>query len=233
MINYPQMIIVLIAALNPIAAVVLYSNIQKNLNNRAENLLSSAICSLTVFAILSMFLLYGNAILNFFGITQYILGLGGGLLLLILGVFSALANEYLLETRFYLQKLISMFGMAGKPDTSKLDLNIVLENYKQGSYLGLGFCPLAIPVLLNPASIIVSLFINGQINQQPRIILIILILLSLGIFILLLSSSFLTKYVAPIWWLVFKRASGLFLTTIGLEMLVDSVKTIVSLILHI
>ena len=232
MINYWQMFIVMFCAINPVLAMVINASLKLKLNY-PERIIVAGVCSLSVFSGLSLGLIYGKSVLNFLGIAFYIIELGGGLLILMIGTLNILANEYIWEARYYLQKLTMTFGMSSPVEKYKLNANMLFDNPESKLTCGLGFSPLALPVMLNPASLLIAIFFSNQVTIHSKFaVLGIMLVLSLAIFLLLMASSYLVKQLSQLWLLTINRISGLFLTVIALEMFISGFHDLLTLFLN-
>lgn len=232
MLNYLQMFLVLFCAINPVLAWVMFANISQNFK-LCEVYIAAALASMCVFAVLSLCMLFGQQILDYLGIQFFIIQLGGGLLMLIIGMLDLLAHEFLVEARFYITKLISLFGMTAKTTTDSLNSGFTLNQYDKNLSVGLGIMPLALPIMLNPASILVAIFFNCQLKSATRLaILEVMLGLAGVIFCCLVFSSRLTLRMSQIWLLILTRSTGLFLTVIGLEMLIEGLRVLIPYLLQ-
>lgn len=83
--EYVKFFVVLFSIVNAIGAMPVFINLTKNLDH-SKSLRSAQVAALTLFVVLSITLLLGEAVLNFFGISIASFRVGGGILLLLMAI---------------------------------------------------------------------------------------------------------------------------------------------------
>ena len=199
-------IIGLLPIANPFSTAPVFLAVTKSLDNESRYKLLKLTC-IYMFCILIVFLLAGALILSFFGISVSALRIAGGLIITVLG-----------------------FRMLF-PKTSQEDDGQTAHSYEQAK--GLAFTPLAMPMLSGPGSIAVIVSMAAEISENQDILKMIAgyIIVALGIFvtvvvcwIVLRSSTKITKFLGPSGIDALTRIMGFILICIGVEFTVSGIK---------
>lgn len=228
-INIHQLFIVIYAAINPLLAVTIYANITEDLS-RWRRLLVVGLSMILLFVSCVLCVYWGNDILRWLGIPNYVVQLGGGILILIVGVLQILATDAMVEVRSFLHKMTATFGQT--KIIPRLNSNLIFDNYNKERQISLGLIPLAIPIMLNPTLILVILFAN---LPQKLILEQHILLILLGICVIqglaLLGARTILRGLGQLGRLTLNRVIGLCLTVIAFEMLVAGIKSIIPIII--
>jgi multiple antibiotic resistance protein len=216
-------------AINPVLTTVVYANISRDLSiiQRVCAIMSSIIL---VFLFFLTCLNFGESCLTWLAIPSYVIQLGGGLLILIVGLGQMLASEQMVEIRTFIYKM-TLFGQ-GKVNSVNLNSNVIFNNNKPHFLIFL-FSPLALPLMINPVSILLMLFEGQNVNLvlNPNITKIILTICMLQALILL-RANWVLRILGQIGLLTINRVVGLFLTIIALQMFVTGLKTVIPVIMN-
>jgi MarC family membrane protein len=205
--NYLQIFITLLSLLNPILALSQFLSLTRGMTkNDKQNV--AIVCGLTVFGILGAFLFLGDYIMQGLSIHAYSLQLGGGLILLILGINIIM----------------------GKTDGDKEDVSTKVNLSRIKS---LGVSPLALPMIVGPASM-VMVVVYGQSAHSffdKLSILMILAILSTIIAITFLLADYIAKAIGEIGIVIITKIMGLIVTAIGFEMIIAAMQTVVPMLM--
>ncbi len=230
MINYIQLAIVIYCTTNPILTTTVYTNAYAQ-HSFSQKLRVIFFSLLSVFIILSSGLYFGRYFLSYLGVPFYAIQLGGGLLILLVGIGQMLFNESVMEFRFFMQKFSTMFGQSST--NAKLNSSIIFDKYPNTLFFNWGIMPLALPIMINPVSVLLILFIGQQASPNIQIHLILILLVVCVIKALsLLSSSKFGLAITYLGALTINRIVGLFLTIIAFEMLIAGIKAIIPILLN-
>lgn len=207
MTNYLQIFITLLSLLNPILALGQYIDMTKNLSKEARKKIS-IVCGITIFLILGIFLFAGKYIMDGLSIHSYSLRLGGSIILLILGI-----------------KIV--LGDSSSSDRMSPDAKLDVSHIKM-----LGVSPLAIPMVIGPASM-VMVIIYGQDAANlfdQFIILLIIAILAILISVTFLLADYVAKAIGDVGITVITKSMGLVITAIAFEMMIAGLQTVVPML---
>ena len=193
--------ILLFVAVDPIALVPIFASLTQGLNK--EDIRKIYIQATVVsFFILSLFYLFGTAILDVMGISMSSFKIIGGLFLV------AIAFQMVLEQR---QKR--------RQNTAEVALD-------DESIQSLAIFPLAIPLIAGPGAMTTALLIAETNSNDPKEMLInfapILIIIILVAFAMWLSAS-LSKKVGPTIIIVIQKIFGILLGALAIEFVVAGI----------
>ena len=206
--NYLQIFISLFSILNPFLAISVYLNITKGLNT-FERRSIAIVCGISVFSILTGFLFIGQPLMNALAIHDYSLRLAGGLIVLLIGIFM-------------------IIGSNEAPDkTHDVEKSINSQRVKS-----LGISPLALPMVVGPASIVMVILYG---HQEPHLvgkiaIMGILALVSISVVLVLFLANSFAKILGEMGITVLTKIMGLIIASIACEMIITGLKTIVPLL---
>lgn len=193
--------ILLFVAVDPIALVPIFASLTQGLNK--EDIRKIYIQATVVsFFILSLFYLFGTAILDVMGISMSSFKIIGGLFLV------AIAFQMVLEQR-----------QTRRQNTAEVALD-------DESIQSLAIFPLAIPLIAGPGAMTTALLIAETNSNDPKEMLInfapILIIIILVAFAMWLSAS-LSKKVGPTIIIVIQKIFGILLRALAIEFVVAGI----------
>ena len=193
--------ILLFVAVDPIALVPIFASLTQGLNK--EDIRKIYIQATVVsFFVLSLFYLFGTAILDVMGISMSSFKIIGGLFLV------AIAFQMVLEQR-----------QTRRQNTAEVALD-------DESIQSLAIFPLAIPLIAGPGAITTALLIAETNSNDPKEMLInfapILIIILLVAFAMWLSAS-LSKKVGPTIIIVIQKIFGILLGALAIEFVVAGI----------
>ncbi|MEL0208553.1 MAG: MarC family protein [Gammaproteobacteria bacterium] len=194
-------IILLFVAVDPIALVPIFASLTQGLNK--EDIRKIYIQATVVsFFVLSLFYLFGTAILDVMGISMSSFKIIGGLFLV------AIAFQMVLEQR-----------QTRRQNTAEVALD-------DESIQSLAIFPLAIPLIAGPGAMTTALLIAETNSNDPKEMLInfapILIIILLVAFAMWLSAS-LSKKVGPTIIIVIQKIFGILLGALAIEFVVAGI----------
>jgi multiple antibiotic resistance protein len=193
--------ILLFVAVDPIALVPIFASLTQGLNK--EDIRKIYIqATMVSFFILSLFYLFGTAILDVMGISMSSFKIIGGLFLV------AIAFQMVLEQR-----------QTRRQNTAEVALD-------DESIQSLAIFPLAIPLIAGPGAMTTALLIAETNSNDPKEMLInfapILIIIILVAFAMWLSAS-LSKKVGPTIIIVIQKIFGILLGALAIEFVVAGI----------
>jgi multiple antibiotic resistance protein len=193
--------ILLFVAVDPIALVPIFASLTQGLNK--EDIRKIYIQATVVsFFVLSLFYLFGTAILDVMGISMSSFKIIGGLFLV------AIAFQMVLEQR-----------QTRRQNTAEVALD-------DESIQSLAIFPLAIPLIAGPGAMTTALLIAETNSNDPKEMLInfapILIIIILVAFAMWLSAS-LSKKVGPTIIIVIQKIFGILLGALAIEFVVAGI----------
>ena len=207
-----QVFISLFSIMNPLLAITIYLDITRGLN-KAEKRTVAIICGASVFAILIGVLLVGQGLMDVLGIHTYSLRLAGGLLVLLIG--------------------ISMIMKPGESKNESKDGSADLH-YNQRRIKTLGISPLALPMVVGPASI-VMVILYGQ--QEPSVIgkfvvAMALLTVSISVIVVFILADYIARAIGEVGIMVLTKIMGLIIAAIAFEMIVSGLQSVVPILAH-
>ena len=193
--------ILLFVAVDPIALVPIFASLTQGLNK--EDIRKIYIqATVASFFVLSLFYLFGTAILDVMGISMSSFKIIGGLFLV------AIAFQMVLEQR-----------QTRRQNTAEVALD-------DESIQSLAIFPLAIPLIAGPGAMTTALLIAETNSNDPKEMLInfapILIIIILVAFAMWLSAS-LSKKVGPTIIIVIQKIFGILLGALAIEFVVAGI----------
>lgn len=193
--------ILLFVAVDPIALVPIFASLTQGLNkNDIRKVYIQA--TLVSFVILSLFYLFGTAILDAMGISMSSFKIIGGLFLI------TIAFQMVLEQR-----------QSRRQNTAEVALD-------DESIQSLAIFPLAIPLIAGPGAMTTALLIAETNESNPTEMLInftpILVIIILVAFAMWLSAS-LSKWVGPTIIIVVQKIFGILLGALAIEFVVAGI----------
>ena len=194
-------IILLFVAVDPIALVPIFASLTQGLNK--DDIRKIYIQATVVsFFVLSLFYLFGTAILDVMGISMSSFKIIGGLFLV------AIAFQMVLEQR-----------QSRRQNTAEVALD-------DESIQSLAIFPLAIPLIAGPGAMTTALLIAETNSTDPKQMLVnfapILIIILLVAFAMWLSAS-LSKKVGPTIIIVIQKIFGILLGALAIEFVVAGI----------
>ena len=193
--------LLLFVAVDPIALVPIFASLTQGLNK--EDIRKIYIQATVVsFFVLSLFYLFGTAILDVMGISMTSFKIIGGLFLV------AIAFQMVLEQR-----------QSRRQNTAEVALD-------DESIQSLAIFPLAIPLIAGPGAMTTALLIAETNSNDPKEMLVnfapILIIIILVAFAMWLSAS-LSKKVGPTIIIVIQKIFGILLGALAIEFVVAGI----------
>ena len=207
--NYFQIFISLFSILNPILAITIYLDITNGLT-RVEKRMVALVCGAAVFILLIGFLFLGQPLMDVMGVHDYSIRLGGGLVVLLIGVLMILKpNDKVEESK------------NGEPHTNR-DIK------------SLGISPLALPMIVGPAAIVMVLLYGQEEHTMlgKLVVVVVLFLVSVSVVITLMLADFIAKVLGKIGIVVLTKIMGLIIAAIAFEMIVEGLKSVVPILIQ-
>lgn len=190
------------SVLNPLGALPVFLTLTKN-NSDQEIKKISTTCALTILITLSIGMLFGAKILNFFGITIASFRIGGGILIgtMAFNMLSAKRSE-------------------SRINQDEIDAKANVEE--------VGIVPLAIPLLAGPGSISTSIIAAEKFETVTQFIasIVMVIIVSLSIKYILRSARTIGTRMGTVGLNVMTRIMGLILMALAVEYISAGIKQI-------
>lgn len=190
----------LMAVLNPVGAVPIFITMTSNQTVKEKKKIT-VVCSVTVIIILTIALLAGEAVLNFFGISLPSFRVGGGILILLMA--------------------ISMLHAKISPVTHTKE-----EAVDSAERESIAIVPLAIPLLAGPGTISTIILYSQHEHTFRHYILLEGIIVIAGLFSLLALrlAPFISARLGKTGINVVTRIMGLIMIALGVEFITNGLK---------
>lgn len=203
--EYGQFFVAMLSILNPIGAIPVYISMTDNLSELQKRSITRS-CSVAIFITISVSLIMGSKILNFFGISVASFTIGGGILI----------------------GSTALSMIKGKTSESKLNKEEITES----SLREVGIVPLAIPLLSGPGTISTSIIYSKNFNSAPQWMVSIglMALLSLLVYVVLRNADHIRARMGNLGVNVMTRIMGLILLASSIEMMLAGVKEMIPLL---
>jgi MarC family membrane protein len=199
--------ITLFALLNPIGMLPVFISYTANERKEVQRLVAVFV-SLTVMALLLIFLLIGSPILQFFGISLDSFRIAGGILLLIIGI--GIVNGKSPDNK---EEIITTAASNNLTQAKSIYSQIVI--------------PMAMPLLVGPGVIAnVILYSNEASKKRDGLgieLILMIALVSFLVFVILAAGKWLQKMIGNIGLNITQRIMGLFVAAIGVQFMVTGV----------
>jgi len=199
--------ITLFALLNPIGMLPVFISYTA-LERKEVQRLVALFVSLTVMALLLVFLLIGSPILEFFGVSLDSFRIAGGILLLIIGI-----------------GIVNGKSSDNKEEIVTTETNNNLTQAK--SIYSQIVIPMAMPLLVGPGVIAnVILYSNEASKKRDGLgieLILMIALVSFLVFVILAAGKWLQKMIGNIGLNITQRIMGLFVAAIGVQFMVTGV----------
>jgi MarC family membrane protein len=200
--------ITLFALLNPIGMLPVFISYTANERKKVQRLVALFV-SLTVMALLLVFLLIGAPILQFFGVSLNSFRIAGGILLLIIGI--GIVN--------------------GKSSDNKEEIvTTAASNYltQAKSIYSQIVIPMAMPLLVGPGVIANVILYSSEASSKIGTglaieLILMIVLVSFLVFAILAAGKFLQKMIGNIGLNITQRIMGLFVAAIGVQFMVTGI----------
>jgi MarC family membrane protein len=200
--------ITLFALLNPIGMLPVFISYTANERKEVQRLVALFV-SLTVMALLLVFLLIGAPILQFFGVSLDSFRIAGGILLLIIGI--GIVN--------------------GKSSDNKEEIvTTAASNYltQAKSIYSQIVIPMAMPLLVGPGVIANVILYSSEASSKIGTglaieLILMIVLVSFLVFAILAAGKFLQKMIGNIGLNITQRIMGLFVAAIGVQFMVTGI----------
>jgi multiple antibiotic resistance protein len=199
--------ITLFALLNPIGMLPVFISYTANERKEVQRLVALFV-SLTVMALLLVFLLIGSPILQFFGVSLDSFRIAGGILLLTIGI-----------------GIVNGKSSDNKEEIVTTETNNNLTQAK--SIYSQIVIPMAMPLLVGPGVIANVILYSNEASKKRDglgIELILMIgLVSFLVFVILAAGKWLQKMIGNIGLNITQRIMGLFVAAIGVQFMVTGI----------
>lgn len=199
--------ITLFALLNPIGMLPVFISYTANERKEVQRLVALFV-SLTVMALLLVFLLIGSPILQFFGVSLDSFRIAGGILLLTIGI-----------------GIVNGKSSDNKEEIVTTETNNNLTQAK--SIYSQIVIPMAMPLLVGPGVIAnVILYSNEASKKRDGLgieLILMIALVSFLVFVILAAGKWLQKIIGNIGLNITQRIMGLFVAAIGVQFMVTGV----------
>jgi len=199
--------ITLFALLNPIGMLPVFISYTA-LERKEVQRLVALFVSLTVMALLLVFLLIGSPILQFFGVSLDSFRIAGGILLLIIGI--GIVNGKSSDNK---EEIITTETNNNLTQAKSIYSQIVI--------------PMAMPLLVGPGVIAnVILYSNEASKKRDGLgieLILMIALVSFLVFVILAAGKWLQKMIGNIGLNITQRIMGLFVAAIGVQFMVTGV----------
>jgi MarC family membrane protein len=200
--------ITLFALLNPIGMLPVFISYTANERKEVQRLVALFV-SLTVMALLLVFLLIGAPILQFFGVSLNSFRIAGGILLLVIGI--GIVN--------------------GKSSDNKEEIvTTAASNYltQAKSIYSQIVIPMAMPLLVGPGVIANVILYSSEASSKIGTglaieLILMIVLVSFLVFAILAAGKFLQKMIGNIGLNITQRIMGLFVAAIGVQFMVTGI----------
>lgn len=202
----------LFALLNPLGMLPVFMGYTANLSKGVQGWLALLV-ALTVVGLMLLFLLTGNAIIDFFGITLDSFRVAGGILLLLIGINIVTADP----------------GKAAKDlvvESQESDLGEAKSVYRQI------VVPFAMPLLVGPGVIANLILYAGEARAMKEAeVSLGLIGVTIGIgaatFVILLSGRMLRRLLGDVGLSILTRILGLLVASIGMQFVITGLTNVI------
>lgn len=198
--EYTKILLGLIAILNPIGAVPIFVTLMRGETDRRRNAIARTVV-VTVCLILLAALLFGQILLDFFGITVSSFRVGGGILILLMAISMMQARRSaVVQTRDEAEE-----------SESKESVAVV---------------PLSMPLLAGPGAISTVIVYSHRSNDVMHYLSIgvIILIVSLALWLILKSVPWLSRHMSQTGINIFTRIMGLILAAIAVEFIAAGLK---------
>lgn len=211
MVNYFQMLISLFSILNPILAITIYLDITSGMGK--ENKKKVAItCAFTVFLLLTGFLFIGEILLSMLSVHDYSVRIAGGLIVLLIGI---------------------MMVIGSNDDGERKTKSAQEQIYSKDTLISLGISPLALPMIVGPAAIVMVMLYGQEVHGVVGKIEVtsIIVIVSCLVFITFLMADYIERGIGKVGLVVMTKIMGLLISAVAVEMIVDGLKAIVPILI--
>lgn len=208
--NYLQIFISLFSILNPVLAITIYLDVTNGLKP-SEKTSVAVVCGASVFGILTGFLFVGQPLMHVLGVHDYALQLAGGMIVLLIGIFMILKPSDKVE------------------ESKNSEMNIDPNRIKT-----LGISPLALPMIVGPAAIVMVILYGQQEHTILGKFLIVGILgmVSVSVIVVFMLANYIARALGDIGIIVLTKLMGLIIAAIACEMIVSGLKTVIPILVH-
>lgn len=210
MANYFQMLISLFSILNPILAITIYLDITSGMTLEDKKKIAVT-CALTVFLLLTGFLFIGEILLSMLSVHDYSIRIAGGLIVLLIGILMVVGSN---------------------DDEDKNGKNKQEQVYSKDTIMSLGISPLALPMIVGPAAIVMVMLYGQEVHGIIGKIEVtsIIAIVSILVFITFLMADYIAKGIGKVGLVVLTKIMGLIISAVAVEMIVDGLKAVVPIL---
>ena len=200
--------ITLFALLNPIGMLPVFISYTANERKEVQRLVALFV-SLTVMALLLVFLLIGAPILQFFGVSLNSFRIAGGILLLIIGI--GIVNGKSSDNK---EEIVTTSASNYLTQAKSIYSQIVI--------------PMAMPLLVGPGVIANVILYSSEASSKIGTglaieLILMIVLVSFLVFAILAAGKFLQKMIGNIGLNITQRIMGLFVAAIGVQFMVTGI----------
>jgi multiple antibiotic resistance protein len=205
------MLISLFSILNPILAITIYLDIARGMTKEDKKKIAIT-CALTVFFLLTGFLFIGEILLSMLSVHDYSIRIAGGLIVLLIGI-------------------LMVVGSNEEKDSEVK--NTQEQIYTKDTLISLGISPLALPMIVGPAAIVMVMLYGQEVHgiigkiEVTSIIMIVSVL----VFITFLMADYIAKGIGKAGIVVMTKIMGLLISAVAVEMIVDGLKDVVPILI--
>ncbi len=202
----------LFALVNPLGMLPVFMGYTANLSAGVQRWLALLV-SLTVIGLMLLFLLTGNAIIDFFGITLDSFRVAGGILLLLIGINIVTGDP----------------GKAAKDlvvETQQSELGEAKSVYRQI------VVPFAMPLLVGPGVIANLILYAGEARAMKEAevslgLIGVTVTIGVATFLILLSGRVLRRLLGDVGLSILTRILGLLVASIGMQFIISGLTNVI------
>lgn len=200
-----QFTIAMLSIINPIGAIPVFLAMTAELTN-SQRLHMTKACAITVFITISVSLIGGHVILQFFGISVASFTIGGGILIFTMAL-----------------SMIKAQNVEAKLTQKEMSTSSIKE---------IGIVPLAIPLLSGPGAISTSIIYAKKFSTTYEWVLAftLIAIISLIVYLVLSRANLIREKIGDLGVNVLTRIMGLILLAMAIEMMLGGVKEIIPIL---
>lgn len=200
--------VTLFALLNPIGMLPVFISYTARERKQVQRLVALFV-SLTVMALLLVFLLIGSPILQFFGVSLDSFRIAGGILLLIIGI--GIVNGTSSDNK---EEIVTTEASDDLIEAKSIYSQIVI--------------PMAMPLLVGPGVIANVILYSNEASEKIGSglaieLILMIVLVSFLVFVVLAAGKWLQKIIGNIGLNITQRIMGLFVAAIGVQFMVTGI----------
>ncbi len=199
----------MIAIVNPLGLIPLWSQLTDDLDDKERRELASMLLGTSV-VILLLFLIFGNSILKFFSIDIPVFQIAGGVLLLFTGISMVNGNIFQVESKRSKAK-------------EKHPYHLVKTRFREI------LVPLAIPMLSGPGSLTTVILFGHRLDSIYDYVAlsVLMVLILLILFMVLVFSDKIEKRIDPIIFNILTRLFGILVVAVSIQFMMEGLEDII------